>query len=165
MRFEDAMKFSLFSKDRLFLIGLSSLILSVYLCSILLNYASSEIKVGNLIATLVFIAALVSLSFVISAKKHPPLLWATRGWLILSVLFCFLAAVFTAAEAELSGFFGNLVGYGIMLFVSPYFGFFYFLKNSVMVGLLSMLVSFILLFLPLCVRSIAERRKLMKQYE
>lgn len=159
------MKFSLFSKDRLFLIGLSSVILSVYICSILLNYASSEIKVGNLIATLVFISALVGLSFFISAKKHPPLLWATRGWLILSVLFCFLAAVFTAAEAEISGFIGSLVGYGIMLFVSPYFGFFYIIKSSVMVGLISMLVSFMLLFLPTCTRTFIEKRKLMKQYE
>ena len=159
------MKFSLFSKDRLFLIGLSSVILSVYICSILLNYASSEIKVGNLIATLVFISALVALSFFISAKKHPPLLWATRGWLILSILFCFLAAVFTASEAEPSGFFGNFVGYCIMLFVSPYFGFFYIIKSSVMVGLISMLVSFILLFLPTCTRTFIEKRKLMKQYE
>ena len=159
------MKFSLFSKDRLILICSSSLMLSVYICSVLLNYASSEIKIGNLLATLIFISAFVVLSFFISSKKHPPLLWATRGWLILSVLFCFLAAIFTAAEAELSGFFGNLVGYGIMLFVSPYFGFFYFIKNSVMVGLLSMIISFILLFLPMCIDSYAERRKLIKQYE
>ena len=159
------MKFSLFSKDRIILFGSSSLMLSVYVCSVLLNYASSEIKIGNLLATLVFISALVALSFFISAKKHPPLLWATRGWLILSVLFCFLAAVFTAAEAELSGFIGSLVGYGIMLFVSPYFGFFYIIKSSVMVGLISMLVSFILLFLPTCTRTFIEKRKLMKQYE
>jgi hypothetical protein len=76
-----------------------------------------------------------------------------------------LAAIFTAAGAELSGFFGNLIGYGIMLFVSPYFGFFYFIENSVLVGLLSMSVSFILLFLPMCIDSYAERRKLIKQYE
>lgn len=139
--------------------------LSVYICAVLLNYASSEIKIGNLIATLIFLAALVVLSFFMSSKKHPPLLWATRGWLILSILFCFLAAVFTAAEAELSGFFGNLVGYGIMLFVSPYFGFFYIIKDSIFVGLLSMLVSFILLFLPMFLNRMLEKRKLMKQYE
>ena len=159
------MKSSLFSKDRIFLIGTSTLILSVYICSILLNYASSEIIVCNLIATIVFITAVVILSFFISAKKHPPLLWATRGWLILSVLFSFVAAVFTAAEAELSGFFGNLVGYGIMLFVSPYFGFFYIINSSVLVGLLSMLVSFILLFLPMSIRAFIEKRALIKQYE
>ena len=159
------MKFSLFSKDRILLIGSSSLMLSVYVCSVLLNYASSEIKIGNLLATLIFIGAFVAISFFVSSKKHPPLLWATRGWLILSVLFCFLAAVFTASEAELSGFFGNLVGYGIMLFVSPYFGFFYFIKNSVLIGLLSMIVSFILIFLPLCMRSFVEKRRLMKEYE
>ena len=139
--------------------------LSVYVCSVLLNYASSEIKIGNLLATLIFIGSFVAISFFVSSKKHPPLLWATRGWLILSVVFCFLAAVFTAAEAELSGFFGNIVGYGIMLFVSPYFGFFYFIKNSVMVGLVSMTVSFILLFLPMCMHSFAEKRRLMKEYE
>ena len=159
------MKFTLFSRERLFLIGSSSLMLSVYICAVLLNYASSEIKIGNLIATLIFLAALVVLSFFMSSKKHPPLLWATRGWLILSILFCFLAAVFTAAEAELSGFFGNLVGYGIMLFVSPYFGFFYIIKDSIFVGLLSMLVSFILLFLPMFLNRMLEKRKLMKQYE
>ena len=139
--------------------------LSVYICAVLLNYASFEIKIGNLIATLIFLAALVVLSFFMSSKKHPPLLWATRGWLILSMLFCFLAAVFTAAEAELSGFFGNLVGYGIMLFVSPYFGFFYIIKSSVLVGLLSMTISFILLFLPMCIHTFAEKRRLIKKYE
>lgn len=139
--------------------------LSVYICTVLLNYASSEIKIGNLLATLIFIIAFAVLSFFMRSKKHPPLLWATRGWLILSVLFCFSAAVLTAAEAELSGFFGNLVGYGIMLFVSPYFGFFYFIKNSVLVGLLSMTVSFIMLFLPMCINTYIEKRKLIKQYE
>ncbi len=142
----------------------ASLMLSVYICTLMLNYASAEITAGNFFATLVFLLALILLSAFLSAKKHPPLLWAARGWLILSVLFCFLAAVFTAAEAEFSGFFGDLIGYGIMLFVSPYFGFFYVIENSVAVGLISMLISFLLLFLPMCMQRITERRNLIKKY-
>ncbi|MBR6578505.1 MAG: hypothetical protein IKK74_06125 [Clostridia bacterium] len=83
----------------------------------------------------------------------------------MSVLFCFLAAVFTAAEAEITGFFGDLIGCGIMLFVSPYFGLFFFIENAIIVGLISMLISFLLLFLPMCMRRIFERKKLIAQYK
>ena len=154
----------LFSKAAITRIIATSMMLSVYISVILLNYASREITVGNLIATSVFLVAQIVLSAFLSTKKHPPLLWASRGWLVLSVLFCFVAAVFTAAEAELSGFFGNLIGYGIMLFVSPYFGLFFVIESSVVVGLLSMLISFLLLFLPLCMRSAVERQKLLREY-
>ena len=159
------MKNSLFSKTRLIRIVIASLMLSVYICALLLNYASREITAGNLLTTLVFLLAFILLSAFLSAKKHPPLLWAARGWLVLSVLFCFLAAVFSAADAELTGFFGSLVGYGVMLFVSPYFGFFFVIENAIIVGLLSMLVSFLLLFLPMCLRRMSERRKLLKEYK
>jgi hypothetical protein len=138
--------------------------LSVYICTVLINYASREITKGNFVATVVFLISIVLFSLFSSEKKHPPLLWAARGWLVLSVLFCFLAAVFTAAEAEFLGFFGNLVGCGIMLFVSPYFGLFFLIDSSVAVGLLSMLISFLLLFLPLCLHRIIERRKLINKY-
>ena len=158
------MKELLFSKTRLVRILTSSLMLSVYISTVLLNYASEEITAGNFFATFIFLLALALLSAFVSLKKHPPLLWAARGWLIASVLFCFLAAVFTAAEAEFAGFFGAFIGYGIMLFVSPYFGFFYVIENSVIVGLLSMLISFLMLFLPACIQRIAEKRRLMKKY-
>ncbi len=159
------MKYSLFSKTRLIRIVTASLMLSVYICTIFLNYASREITVGNFFATIVYLLTIALFSAFASAKNHPPLLGAARGWLILSVLFCFLAAVFTAAEAEFTGFFGNLIGYGIMLFVSPYFGLLFVIENTVIVGLLSMLVSFLLLFLPMCLQRIAERRKLKKEYK
>ena len=144
--------------------ALSSAMLSVYICAIIINYASREITLGNMITTVIFLAAMVAFLSFSSSKKHPPLLWTARGWLMLSVLFCFLAAVFTAAEAELSGFFGSLIGCGIMLFVSPYFGLFFLIGNSVSVGLISMLLSFLLLFLPLCLNRITERRKLIEKY-
>ena len=158
------MKITAFSKTTLIRIIATSLMLSVYLSSILLNYASREITIGNFLATLIFLFAVIAFSAFISLKKHPPLLWAARGWFVLSVLFCFIAAIFTVAGAELSGFFGNLIGYGIMLFVSPYFGFFYVIKDSVIVGLLSMLISFLALFLPTCIHAISEKRKLLKKY-
>ena len=139
--------------------------LSVYICAVLINYASREITAGNFIATVVFLISVALLSLFSSQKKHPPLLWVARGWLVLSVLFCFLAAVFTAAGAELNGFFGNLIGCGIMLFVSPYFGMFFVIENAVIVGLLSMLISFLMIFLPMCLKRIIERRKLIEQYK
>lgn len=159
------MKYSVFSKTGLMRIAAASLMLSVYICAILLNYASREITAGNFFATVVFLISVVFFSAFLSTKKHPPLLWAARGWLVLSVLFGFLAAVFTAAEAELTGFFGSLIGYGIMLFVSPYFGLFFIIENAMIVGLLSMLISFTFLFLPLCLRRMGERRKLIEKYK
>ena len=158
------MKFSVFSKTSIVRVISASVMLSLYISVIIMNYASREITAGNLIATIVFLMVFSLFYLFSSSKKHPPLLWAARGWLVLSVLFCFLAAVFTAAEAEFSGFFGNLVGCGIMLFVSPYFGLFFLIDSSVAVGLLSMLISFLLLFLPLCLHRIIERRKLINKY-
>ena len=139
--------------------------LSVYICTLILNYASREITVGNFITTLLFLLSVICFILFSSEKKHPPLLWTARGWLVLSVFFCFLAAVFTAAGAELNGFFGTLVGYGIMLFVSPYFGLFFVIKNAIIVGLVSMLISFLMLFLPMCMKRIIERRKLIERYK
>ena len=139
--------------------------LSLYISVIIMNYASREITAENLIATIVFLMVFSLFYLFSSSKKHPPLLWAARGWLGLSVLFCFLAAVFTAAGAELNGFFGNLIGCGIMLFVSPYFGIFFVIENAIIVGLLSMLISFLMLFLPMCLKRIIERRKLIEQYK
>lgn len=159
------MNYSFFSKTRLVRIIVASLMLSVYICTVLINYASREITKGNFVATVVFLISIVLFSLFSSEKKHPPLLWAARGWLMLSVLFCFLAAVITAAEAELNGFFGNLIGCGIMLFVSPYFGIFFVIENTIIVGLVSMLISFLLLFLPMCLKRIIERRKLIVQYK
>jgi hypothetical protein len=159
------MNYSFFSKTRLVRIIVASLMLSVYICTVLINYASREITKGNFVATVVFLISIVLFSLFSSEKKHPPLLWAARGWLMLSVLFCFLAAVITAAEAELNGFFGNLIGCGIMLFVSPYFGIFFVIENTIIVGLVSMLISFLLLFLPMCLKRIIERRKLIEQYK
>ena len=159
------MNFSIFSKTRLTRIIVSSLMLSVYICTLILNYASREITVGNFITTLFFLFSVICFILFSSEKKHPPLLWVARGWLVLSVLFCFLAAVFTAAEAEITGFFGDLIGCGIMLFVSPYFGLFFFIENAIIVGLISMLISFLLLFLPMCMRRIFERKKLIAQYK
>ena len=159
------MKITVFTKEGIARITASSLMLAFYVSSILLNYASSETTAGNFFVTIVFLLCISLFCAFSSEKKHPPLLWAARGWLILSVLFCFLAAVFTAAEAEFTGFFGNLIGYGIMLFVSPYFGLFYIIENAIAVGLLSMLISFLLLFLPICLRRISERRKLIKKYK
>ena len=117
---------SIFSKTRFVRIIAASLMLSVYICTVLVNYASREITSGNFIATVIFLISIALFFSFSSEKKHPPLLWAVRGWLVLSVFFCFLAAVFTAAEAEITGFFGDLIGCGIMLFVSPYFGLFFF---------------------------------------
>jgi hypothetical protein len=159
------MNYSFFSKTRLVRIIVASLMLSVYICTVLINYASREITKGNFVASVVFLISIVLFSLFSSEKKHPPLLWAARGWLMLSVLFCFLAAVITAAEAELNGFFGNLIGCGIMLFVSPYFGIFFVIENTIIVGLVSMLISFLLLFLPMCLKRIIERRKLIEQYK
>ena len=159
------MNYSFFSKIRFVRILVASLMLSVYICAVLINYASREITAGNFIATVVFLISVALFSLFSSEKKHPPLLWAARGWLVLSVLFCFLAAVFTAAGAELNGFFGNLIGCGIMLFVSPYFGMFFVIENAVIVGLLSMLISFLMIFLPMCLKRIIERRKLIEQYK
>ncbi len=159
------MNYSFFSKTRFVRILVASLMLSVYICAVLINYASREITAGNFIATVVFLISVALFSLFSSEKKHPPLLWAARGWLVLSVLFCFLAAVFTAAGAELNGFFGNLIGCGIMLFVSPYFGMFFVIENAVIVGLLSMLISFLMIFLPMCLKRIIERRKLIEQYK
>ncbi len=159
------MKFDAFTKTGFVRIIATSLMLSVYISAVILNYASRKITTGNFIATLVFLLAVILFSSFSSEKKHPPLLWAARGWLLLSVLFCFLAAVFTAAEAELTGFFGNLIGCGIMLFVSPYFGLFFIIENKIILGLLSMLISFLLIFLPMCIHRIRERRKLIKEYK
>ena len=159
------MNFSFFSKSYLVRIVAASLMLSVYVCAIILNYASREITAENFLVTIVFLVFLTLFYLFSSAKKHPPLIWSARGWLVLSVLFCFLAAVFTAADAELTGAFGNLIGCGIMLFVSPYFGLFFVIENTVAVGLLSMLISFLLLFFPMCAKRISERRKIIKQYK
>ncbi len=159
------MKFDAFTKTGFVRIIATSLMLSVYISAVILNYASRKITTGNFIATLVFLLAVILFSSFSSEKKHPPLLCAARGWLLLSVLFCFLAAVFTAAEAELTGFFSNLIGCGIMLFVSPYFGLFFIIENKIIVGLLSMLISFLLIFLPMCIHRIRERRKLIKEYK
>jgi len=139
--------------------------LSVYICTVLVNYASREITSGNFIATVIFLISIALFFSFSSEKKHPPLLWVARGWLVLSVFFCFLAAVFTAAEAEITGFFGDLIGCGIMLFVSPYFGLFFFIENAIIVGLISMLISFLMLFLPMCMKRIIERRRFLKQYK
>ena len=159
------MNYSFFSKSRFVRILVASLMLSVYICTVLINYASREITTGNFVATVVFLISIALFLLFSSEKKHPPLLWAARGWLGLSVLFCFLAAVFTAAGAELNGFFGNLIGCGIMLFVSPYFGIFFVIENAIIVGLISMLISFLLMFLPICLKRIIERRKLIEQYK
>lgn len=159
------MKFDAFTKTGLVRIIATSLMLSVYIGAVILNYASREITTGNFIATIVFLISIILFLLFSGEKKHPPLLWTARGWLILSASFSFLAAVFTAAEAELTGFFGNLIGFGIMLFVSPYFGLLFVVENTIIVGLLSMLTSFLLLFLPMCMHRIKERRKLIDRYK
>lgn len=159
------MSYSVFSKTHIIRIAATSLMLAVYICVILLNYASREITGGNFIATVVFLLCLAVFCAFSGEKRHPPLLWAARGWLMASVFLCFLAAVFTAAEAEFSGFFGNMIGYGIMLFVSPYFGLFFLTENGTIVGLLSMLIGFLMLLFPTLLHGISERRRLVKKYK
>lgn len=159
------MKFFAFTKIGIIRIVAVSLMLSVYTSSIIMNYASREITIGNLFTTAIFIAALIAFLSFATLKKHPLLVLGAKGWLIMSFVMSFAALVASSADFEIGGFIGTLLGYGVMLFLSPYYGFVYLFGGYEWIGVIGMLISALIFFVPSLVRKIEHRRKLMREFK
>ncbi len=159
------MKIFAFSKTGMVRILAISLVLSVYISAIILNYASREITAGNFFASLVFITALTAFYLFSGLKKHPPLFWGARGWLIVSFVMNFVGVMFSAAETDLENFIGYILGYGVMLFVSPFYGFGYIFESSAAVSVIGMIVCAVIFFTPSFAERAARRRRLKRKYK
>ena len=158
------MKFFAFTKTGIIRIVAASLMLSTYISTIIMNYASRAITSGNFFATIIFIASFVTFYIFSTLKKHPPLIFGARGWLTASFVMSFAAFVASSADFEISGFIGTVLGYGVMLFVSPYFGFVYLFGSFEWIGAVGMLLCVILFFIPSIAQKIEYRRKLMREF-
>ena len=158
------MKFFAFTRIGITRIIALSLALSVYVSTIILNYASREITVGNFLATLFFTLALVAYFAFSVIKRHPPLVRGARGWLIISFAFCFISLLASSADFELGGFIGSSLGYGVMLFVSPFFGYAYIFESLGAVSVLGMISCAVLYAIPAIVKRIAERIRLSREF-
>lgn len=159
------MKFFAFTKIGITRIIATSLMLSAYISTIIINYASREITYGNLFATSFFIAAFAAFYIFSTMKKHPPLEIGAKGWLIVSFLMSFVALAVSSADFEIGGFIGVVLGYGVMLFVSPFYGFAYLFGSYEWVGIIGMIFCLIIFFLPRVAQKIADRRKLMREFK
>lgn len=138
---------------------------SAYISTIIMNYASREITSGNLFATLFFISAFIAFYIFSVIKKHPPLAIGARGWLIVSFMMSFAALIATSADFEIGGIIGTLLGYGIMLFVSPFYGFSYLFGSYEWIGVLGMLICTLIFFIPSVAAKISARRKMMREFK
>ena len=159
------MKFFAFTKIGITRIIATSLMLSVYISTIIMNYASREITSGNLLATAFFIAVFVAFYIFSTLKKHPPLAVGAQGWLVISFLMSFAALIASSADFEIDGFIGTVLGYGVMLFVSPFYGFAYLFGSYEWIGVIGMLMCTLIFFLPSVAQRIAERRKLLREFK
>lgn len=159
------MKFFAFTKTGIIRIIAVSLMLSVYLSSIIMNYASREITSGNFFATVFFIVAFIAYYIFSVLKKHPPLVWGAKGWLIMSFIMSFAVLVASSAGFEIGGFIGTVLGYGVMLFVSPFFGFVWILGGFEWIGIIGMFLCALIFFVPRITEKIAYRRKLMHKFK
>ncbi len=130
-----------------------------------MNYASREITNGNLFATVFFIAAFIAFYIFSALKKHPPLAIGAKGWLIMSFVMSFVALIVSSADFEIGGFVGTLLGYGVMLFVSPFYGFAYLFGNYEWIGIIGMLICTLIFFMPLIAQKLAHRRRLMREFK
>ena len=157
------MKLYVFTKKGLLNVCVISLILSAYVSVIIMNFASREMSIGNLVATLAFVVALGTLS-VLTQKKHPLLHKCIGGWLIANLVVCVLGVMLSLLKLEFSGFAGSVVGVMVMLFISPYYGFGYVFNNGFTVSLLGALCTAGCLLLPGIVGKSLRRRKLAKKY-
>ena len=159
------MKFFAFTKIGITRIIAISLMLSVYILTVIMNYASREITSGNLFVTVIFIAAFIAFYIFSEIKKHPPLAIGAKGWLIVSFLMSFAALIATSADFEIGGFIGTVLGYGVMLFVSPFYGFVYLFGSYEWIGILGMLISTLIFFIPPIAVKLSARRKMMREFK
>ncbi len=159
------MKLFAFTKTGLVRIVAVSLMLSAYISTIIMNYASREITSGNFFATVIFIAAFIAFYVFSVLKKHPPLVLGAKGWLIASFIMSFAALVASSADFEIGGFIGTLLGYGVMLLVSPFFGFVYFFGNFEWIGFVGMILCVLIFFIPSIAQKIAHRRNLLREFK
>ena len=159
------MKFFAFTKTGIVRIVAVSLMLSVYISTIIMNYASREITSGNFFATVIFIAALVAFYVFSALKKHPPLFYGAKGWLVVSFFMSFAVLVVSSANFEIGGFIGTVLGYGVMLFVSPFFGFVWIFESFEWLGMIGMLLCVLICIIPPIAEKIAHRRKLMREFK
>jgi hypothetical protein len=159
------MKFFAFTKTGIIRIVAASLMLSVYISTIIMNYASREITSGNFFATIIFIASFVTFYIFSTLKKHPPLVFVARGWLIASFIMSFAALAASSADFEIGGFIGTVLGYGVMMFVSPFFGFVYLFGSFEWIGVLGMILCILIFFIPSVAEKIAYRRKLIREFK
>jgi hypothetical protein len=141
-----------------------SLVLSAYVSTIILNYASREITLGNFIATVFFTLAFIAFDSFSVVKNHPPLAIGAKGWLIVSFLFCFISLLASSANFEITGYIAGFLGYGVMLFVSPFFGYAYIFKSLGSVSVLGMISCAVLFVLPQAVKRIAEKIRLSREF-
>ena len=165
IEFEVSMKFFAFTKTGITRIIAVSLMLSVYISTIIMNYASREITSGNFFATIIFIAAFVAFYIFSSLKKHPPLFFGAKGWLIASFVMSFAALIASSADFEIGGFIGTVLGYGVLLFVSPFFGFVWLFGDFEWIGVIGMLLCVLIFFIPPIAEKIAYRRKLLREFK
>ncbi len=159
------MKFFAFTKIGITRILAVSVMLSVYISTIIMNYASREITSGNLFATVFFIAVLIAFYIFSVLKKHPPLAMGAKGWLIISFLMSLTALIASSADFEIGGFIGAVLGYGVMLFVSPFYGFAYLFGSYEWIGVLGMISCTLIYFVPPVAKKLSDRRKLMREFK
>ena len=162
------MKIIAFTKTGLIRIIATSLMLSVYISAIILNFASQGYTAGNFFATVVFCLTLTLFCIFAKLKNHPPLLWGARGWLIASSIVFFFGIIFSLANVTLSGFFGSLIGYPFIM-ISPYFGIYYIIDidwiyADVLLGIIGIITSVLIWFVPVWVQKAVDRHKLIKKY-
>ncbi len=157
------MKFFAFTKLGMIRIVASSLMLSVYVYAILVNFASDELTTGSLIATVLFILSAVAFSLFAKMKNHPPLLAAVKGWLIASFATCIITFFVAISGDGISGFIGTALGWGAMLFVSPFYGFGYLLGKATAVSISGIVSCVLIRLLPFAIEKLIERRRLLKK--
>ncbi len=142
--------------------------LSVYIIAIVLNFVLQGYTASHFAVMLLFCFALTVFCIFAKLKNHPPLLWGARGWLIASLIVFFLGIVFSLTDVQLSGFFGRLIGYSFII-ISPYFGFFYIIDidwiyADIMLGIIGIIISALIWFIPVWVQKAVDKRRLIKKY-
>lgn len=142
----------------------SSLMLALYLIVIIVNFASDNMSGGNLAWTLFFVLGVAGFVWFAQTKTHTPLVKVSRVWMIITLVVCFLGAVLSLVQIEFEGAIGAAVGFFVMVFISPYYGFGFIINKSIAVCIFGCVCSGSLLFLPNIIERVKRRRALEKKY-
>lgn len=157
-------KLYILTKTEITRVLLASLMLAVLVIVIIVNFASSSMSLSNFAWSLIFILAYAAFISFCQIKNHTPLLNIGRVWMIISLCICFLGTVLSLAAVEFDGVVGLIVGFLVMIFVSPFYGFGFIINSSVAVCVFGSVASAILILLPNIVLAAHKKHSIAKKY-